>query len=122
MITDFLIHSRLVWNQWVKRSTTTSYLQGCLRSKGSMVTRSTSKRTLSPSMDSGQVEPVEDLLETDRPADVRSQGQSDLPSRWPFVTRGPVGPNWCPHGSSSRSADIIAQGAAAGDTPGTPYS
>ena len=34
---DFLIHSRLVLNQWVSRSTTTEYLQGWARSNGSMV-------------------------------------------------------------------------------------
>ena len=46
---DFLIHSRLVWSQCVSRSMTTSYLHGWRRSKGSMVTRSTWKRTVSPS-------------------------------------------------------------------------
>src|SRR2546423_3783953 len=44
----FLIHSRLVWYQCVSRSTTTSYLQGWRSSNGSMVTRSTSKRRVSP--------------------------------------------------------------------------
>src|SRR3954469_14934773 len=44
----FLIHSRLVGYQCVSRSTTTSYLQVCRSSNGSMVTRSTSKRSVSP--------------------------------------------------------------------------
>ncbi len=44
----FLIHSRLVWYQCVSRSMTTSYLTGWVRLNGSMVTRSTSKRTVSP--------------------------------------------------------------------------
>ena len=49
-MTAFLIHSRLVVYQWVSRSTTRSYRVGWRRSNGSIVTRSVSKRTVSPSI------------------------------------------------------------------------
>ncbi len=48
--TAFLIHSRLVWYQGVSRSSTTSYFTGWSRSNGSMVMRSASKSTVSPSI------------------------------------------------------------------------
>ena len=56
---------------------TTSYLQACIRSKGSMCTRSTSKRQRVVAVRDLEVEFFEQALVADRPANIRTQGQAD---------------------------------------------
>ena len=87
MMMAFFIHSRLVWYQCVRRSTTTSYLQPWRRSYGSMNTRSTSKRSVSP-LPSGdaEVEPSQGRLEAERPADVCSERESDVANDFSHVS------------------------------------
>ena len=78
MTIAFLIHSRLVVYQCVSRSTTRSYLHGWRRSNGSIVTRSSSKRTPVAARASGRGRARRAALVADRPADVGAERQADV--------------------------------------------